>query len=52
MEDGIGRAWDKLWLENFQEKHHLEDPNIDSWTILKWTSSKQDGRVWAGFIWL
>jgi hypothetical protein len=33
------------------EKGHLEEAGTDERIILKWTTKKQDGRVWTRLIW-
>jgi hypothetical protein len=40
----------KLWSIHLKKKGHLEDLGIDGRIILKWTSNKQYGMAWTGFI--
>jgi hypothetical protein len=40
------------WWESQKERDHLEDQDVDGWTILKWILERQDGMVGIGSIWL
>jgi hypothetical protein len=40
------------WWESQKERDHLEDQDVDRWTILKWILARYDGMVWIGSIWL
>jgi hypothetical protein len=41
-----------FWWRNLKHRDHVEDHDIDKWTILTWILVKYDGRVWTGLIWL
>jgi hypothetical protein len=34
------------------ERNHLEDPDVDGRTILRWIYRKWDVGAWTGLIWL
>jgi len=40
---GKGRSVYRVLWEHLREREHLEDPDIDGRTILKWTFRKWDG---------
>jgi hypothetical protein len=49
-----GRVSDKSiqnLLGSMKGRDHLEGPDIDGRTILKWILGKEFWRVWTGFIW-
>jgi hypothetical protein len=33
-----------------ETKKHLEDLEVDGWTILKWILKREGGKVWTGLI--
>jgi hypothetical protein len=41
-----------FWWENQKERDDLEDLDVGSRIILKWTLERQDGVVWTGLVWL
>ena len=41
-----------FWWGNMREIHHLEDPGVDGWIILRWIFRKRDVRVWTGSSWV
>jgi hypothetical protein len=40
------------WWESQKERDHLEDQDVDGWTIIKWILERYDGMVGIGSIWL
>jgi hypothetical protein len=38
--DHVWGAYTEFWWRNPKERHHLENPGIDGWIILKWIFRK------------
>jgi hypothetical protein len=45
----IGDAYNAL-MGNMKERDHLGDIRVDGRIILEWIFSRQDIRVWSGYI--
>jgi hypothetical protein len=41
----------EYWWESQKERDHLEDQDVDGWTIIKWILERE-GMIWTGSIWL
>jgi hypothetical protein len=42
----------RVWVGKPEERGHLEGLGIEERIILKWMLKKQDGKAWAGLLWL
>jgi hypothetical protein len=42
----------KVQFNTLKGGDHLEGVGIDGGIILKWILQEQNGRTWAGFIWI
>ena len=47
-----GEVHTEFWWGNPRERDHLEGPDIDGKTILKWIFKKWNEGAWTGMIWL
>ena len=39
-------------MRKAEERHHMDDLDIDGWIILKWIFKKFNRAAWTGVIWL
>lgn len=42
----------QLWLDNLNERDHLEDISVNGKIILEWIIMNQGGKLRTGFMWL